>query len=304
MPRSCSRTAGSPCWCSKATAASADACTLLDLPERPEAGGSEAGAYRARVLEQIRRFGIPTRKLDLAVSTSRCRAGDRLLPAKAWAASRLNTIPGAAHRANPASFLDLAYLPQDTGLAELDSWLTTARRAPDPCSRQSAASSARMRRRCATCSSLRRATISRRNPGCGTCAGRKPATGGGRRPAAPSCRWSAAWSRRWRWPERCSAPQLPARSSPPSRRRAPTAWWSTPMADDDNVCLRGLHAAVYDAAQHEDLARAVAAAGRSRREGDSYSQGNERVPAHRRTILESGWARFLAVVRRRVAGKA
>ncbi len=105
--------------------------TLLDLPERPEAGGSEVGAYYARVLEQIRRFGIPTRKLDFGGLDFALQVGDRLLPAKAWAASRLNTIPGAAHRANPA-FLDLAYLPQDTGLAELDSWLTTARRAPDP----------------------------------------------------------------------------------------------------------------------------------------------------------------------------
>jgi len=105
--------------------------TLLDLPERPEAGGSEVGAYYARVLEQIRRFGIQTRKLDFGGLDFALQVGDRLLPGKEWPESPLNTIPGAARRANPA-FLDLAYLPKDTGLAELDSWLTTARQTPDP----------------------------------------------------------------------------------------------------------------------------------------------------------------------------
>jgi monoamine oxidase len=105
--------------------------TLLDLPERPEAGGSEVGAYYARVLEQIRRFGIQTRKLEFGGLDFALQVGDRLMPGKDWADSPLNTLPGAARRANPA-FLDLAYLPKDTGLAELDSWLTTARATPDP----------------------------------------------------------------------------------------------------------------------------------------------------------------------------
>jgi len=105
--------------------------TLLDLPERPEAGGSEVGAYYARVLEQIRRYGIATRKLDFGGLDFALQVGDRLLPGKDWPESPLNTLPGAAHRVNPA-FVDLAYLPKDTGLAELDSWLTTARREPDP----------------------------------------------------------------------------------------------------------------------------------------------------------------------------
>ena len=38
--------------------------TLLDVPERPESGGSEVGSYYARVLDEIRRHGIETRKLE------------------------------------------------------------------------------------------------------------------------------------------------------------------------------------------------------------------------------------------------
>jgi monoamine oxidase len=105
--------------------------TLLDLPERPEAGGSEVGAYYARVLEQVRRFGIQTRKLEFGGLDFALHVGDRLLPGKDWPDSPLNTLPAGARRANPA-FVDLAYLPKDTGLAELDSWLTTARQTPDP----------------------------------------------------------------------------------------------------------------------------------------------------------------------------
>ena len=105
--------------------------TLLDLPERPEAGGSEVGAYYARVLEQIRRFGIATRKLDFGGLDFALHVGGQLLRAKDWPDSPLNTLPDTVRRANPA-FLDLAYLPKDTGLAELDSWLTTARLTPDP----------------------------------------------------------------------------------------------------------------------------------------------------------------------------
>ena len=46
---------------------------LLDLPERPEASGSEVGAYYARILEQIRRFGLNATHGIPATSTSRCR---------------------------------------------------------------------------------------------------------------------------------------------------------------------------------------------------------------------------------------
>ncbi|MCC6170427.1 MAG: FAD-dependent oxidoreductase [Gammaproteobacteria bacterium] len=105
--------------------------TLLDLPERPEAGGSEVGAYYARILEQIRRFGLRTRRLEFGGLDFALHVDGRLLRGRDWPDSPLNTIPGAAHRANPA-FLDLAYLPRDTGLAELDSWLTDARAMPDP----------------------------------------------------------------------------------------------------------------------------------------------------------------------------
>jgi monoamine oxidase len=105
--------------------------TLLDLPERPEAGGSEIGAYYARVLEQIRRFGITTRKLEFGNLDFALQVDGRLLRGQDWADSPLNTLDSAARRANPA-FIDLVYLPKDTGLPELDSWLTTARATPDP----------------------------------------------------------------------------------------------------------------------------------------------------------------------------
>ena len=105
--------------------------TLLDLPERPEAGGSEVGAYYARILEQIRRFGLKTRRLEFGNLDFAMQVQGQLLRGKDWADSPLNHIEGAARKANPA-FIDMAYLPKDTGLAELDSWLTTARDTPDP----------------------------------------------------------------------------------------------------------------------------------------------------------------------------
>jgi monoamine oxidase len=105
--------------------------TLLDLPERPEAGGSEVGTYYARILEQIRRFGLQTRRLEFGALDFALHVDGRLLRGKDWADSALNTVQGPARRVNPA-FIDQAFLPKDTGLAELDSWLTSARDTPDP----------------------------------------------------------------------------------------------------------------------------------------------------------------------------
>lgn len=105
--------------------------TLLDLRERPEAGGSEVGAYYARILDQIRRFGLQTRRLEFGGLDFALQVQGQLLRGKDWPDSPLNTLTGAARRANPA-FIDLGYLPKDTGLPELDSWLTSARHAPDP----------------------------------------------------------------------------------------------------------------------------------------------------------------------------
>ncbi|MCP5327477.1 MAG: FAD-dependent oxidoreductase [Sinobacteraceae bacterium] len=105
--------------------------TLLDLPERPEAGGSEVGAYYARVREQIRRFDLKTRPLEFSRLDFALHVDGRLLRASDWPDSPSNTLPNALRRTSPNS-LERVYQPQDTGLAELDSWLTTARHAPDP----------------------------------------------------------------------------------------------------------------------------------------------------------------------------
>ncbi len=105
--------------------------TLLDLPERPEAGGAEVGSYYARVLDQIRRFGLGTRKLEFGGLEFALHVRGQLLSARAWPDSPLNTVADAARRVIPPG-IESAFLPKDTGLAELDSWLGSARQLPDP----------------------------------------------------------------------------------------------------------------------------------------------------------------------------
>lgn len=105
--------------------------TLLDLPERPEGGGAEVGSYYARVLDEIRRHGIGTRRLDFGGLDYALHIDGRLVRSADWAGSDLNRTEERARAVIPPA-IESVYARGDTGLPELDSWLTTARNAPDP----------------------------------------------------------------------------------------------------------------------------------------------------------------------------
>lgn len=105
--------------------------TLLDVPERPESGGSEVGSYYARVLDEIRRHGIETRKLEFGRLDFALHVDGHLISAQDWPKHPANRLEGRARALSPAG-LESAYVSRDTGLAELDAWLTTSRNEPDP----------------------------------------------------------------------------------------------------------------------------------------------------------------------------
>ncbi len=105
--------------------------TFLALPERPEGGGAEVGSYYARVLDEIRRHGIATRRIEFGGLDYALHIDGRLVRAKDWPTSELNRTEEAARGVIPPA-IESVYARGDTGLPELDSWLTTARNAPDP----------------------------------------------------------------------------------------------------------------------------------------------------------------------------
>jgi len=105
--------------------------TLMDKPEKPESGGSEVGALYARVRDQAQRFGLELRpwqveRLDFALNID-----GELMSAKDWATSAKNTLPEHLRKVPPMA-VNSAFLPKDSGLKELDSWLEEARGTPDP----------------------------------------------------------------------------------------------------------------------------------------------------------------------------
>ncbi|MBL8643566.1 MAG: FAD-dependent oxidoreductase [Rhodospirillaceae bacterium] len=105
--------------------------TLMDKPHTPESGGSEVGPMYARVLDQIQRFGLETRawqaeKLEFALNV-----GGALMSPKDWPNAPQNKLSGALRNLPPMA-LASAFVPKDSGLAELDSWLEEASTLPDP----------------------------------------------------------------------------------------------------------------------------------------------------------------------------
>jgi monoamine oxidase len=105
--------------------------TLMDKPEKPESGGSEVGVLYARVRDQAQRFGLELRpwqieRLDFALNID-----GELMGAKDWPASPRNTLPDHLRKLPPMA-VNSAFLPKDSGLKELDSWLEEARGTADP----------------------------------------------------------------------------------------------------------------------------------------------------------------------------
>jgi len=105
--------------------------TLLDKPETPESGGSEVGPLYARVRDQVERFGLQLQPWQIDQLDFALNVGGTLMSAKDWPASPRNPLPEALRKLPPMA-LASAFLPKDSGLKELDSWLEESRNAPDP----------------------------------------------------------------------------------------------------------------------------------------------------------------------------
>ncbi len=105
--------------------------TLSDMPEKPESGGSEVGPLYARVRDQAQKFGLELRPWQIERIDFALNIGGELIAPKDWAASPKNTLPENLRKLPPMA-VSSAFLPKESGLKELDSWLEDARSTPDP----------------------------------------------------------------------------------------------------------------------------------------------------------------------------
>ncbi len=105
--------------------------TLSDKPEKPESGGSEVGALYARVRDQAQRFNLELRPWQVERLEFALNIGGELISPKDWPSSPKNTLPEAMRKLPPMA-VNTAFLPKESGLKELDSWLEEARNTPDP----------------------------------------------------------------------------------------------------------------------------------------------------------------------------
>jgi monoamine oxidase len=105
--------------------------TLADKPEKPESGGSEVGVLYARVRDQAQRFGLELRPWQIERLDFALNIGGELMSSKDWSTSAKNTLPETLRRLPPMA-VSSAFLPKESGLKELDSWLEETRNTPDP----------------------------------------------------------------------------------------------------------------------------------------------------------------------------
>lgn len=99
--------------------------TLTDKPEMPESGGSEIGPMYARIMSAIDKFGLQLEPWQISTLNFMIHAGGRATSMSDWAESPANPLSGPT-KAIPPFGLTRAYMPRDTGLPELDSWLEPA----------------------------------------------------------------------------------------------------------------------------------------------------------------------------------
>ena len=101
--------------------------TLDHLDGRPEAGGSEIGSGYARVLSMMEQLGgFETSKWAESIQLEFVMAmGGQLLKPADWAGSPLNDLPAAERNTGPWGpfALPMVYLPRESPLPDLDSWL-------------------------------------------------------------------------------------------------------------------------------------------------------------------------------------
>ncbi|MEQ9109812.1 MAG: FAD-dependent oxidoreductase [Rhodospirillaceae bacterium] len=96
--------------------------TLADKPEMPEGGGSEIGPMYARIMSTVDRFGLTLEPWQIAGLNFMINAGGQRVSVADWPQASVNQLP-AKTRNIPPFGLTRAFMPKETGLPELDSWL-------------------------------------------------------------------------------------------------------------------------------------------------------------------------------------
>ena len=96
--------------------------TLADKPEMPEGGGSEIGPMYARIMSTVERFGLKLEPWQISGLNFMIHAGGQRLSIADWPQAAVNPLPAKTKNIPPFG-LTRAFMPQDTGLPELDSWL-------------------------------------------------------------------------------------------------------------------------------------------------------------------------------------
>ncbi|MBI1186216.1 MAG: NAD(P)-binding protein [Alphaproteobacteria bacterium] len=98
--------------------------TLDDLPDRPEAGGSQVGAGYARFRAAAETFGIAIAPETGAPRATMIAIGERLISQAAWADADENPFPEGFRAASPAGAL-FAAAGRANPLTTLDAWHAT-----------------------------------------------------------------------------------------------------------------------------------------------------------------------------------
>lgn len=106
--------------------------TVDELPGRPESGGSEIGSDYARVLDMIRRIGAPetAKWLEIADLRMCMNVAGRNITMADWPGAAENRLAPAERKVPPIALTPL-FMPGESPLADLSSWLETDARQYD-----------------------------------------------------------------------------------------------------------------------------------------------------------------------------
>ena len=96
--------------------------TLRDKPEMPETGGSEVGPMYARILTMVDRLGLKMEPWQIEKIEFMLHVGGEAMSTGEWESAATNLLSGSL-RALPPFALSRRFMPRDTELPELDSWL-------------------------------------------------------------------------------------------------------------------------------------------------------------------------------------
>lgn len=96
--------------------------TLTDKPEMPESGGSEIGPMYARVMSTIDKHNLKLEPWQISGLNFMLHVGGTGMAMSDWPTADTNDLTGP-DKSMPPLALSRAFMPKETGLPELDSWL-------------------------------------------------------------------------------------------------------------------------------------------------------------------------------------